>query len=527
MTEKGIVRPPQAVWILVPRRPRNVDLMVAEMNNAASIVVARILALANQDPEFRLALASVLDGLLDTKQAHVDDQAMAVEVSPPIAIDERQQTEPDGDADVVPAEQPAALPQVVATTIHRQPREAIQTDLSVIANRFRLKAEGARWAAERRRLIDEGMPFNTAIVPRDRELIARAKQLGCYLWTNGRNAPRPGNLDLFDVLGSCFEAAAEAVILLRDYAVQVKNKDLLKQCLDVAAEVQSALRSAVMAIGGPTDTEQQSLYDWLRKAAAKNDVFIERHLRVDDAADPYSWPDIRSRIQSVRETCQDALDRQRQRTDRVKRLRFHAKHITSGGGTDHDWQTIVKVVDEAVRDGVPPSNIEIRDALLPIIDSLPVSDGFPAAFQLVLRETEKYRARQDVETSGQNESVPTVETQAVRKFLNGTSLVIVGGDSRDHAHQAIKEAFSLKDVIWLDSREHQSTERFMPYITRADVKVVVLLIRWSSHSYGDLKQYCDRHRKHFVRMPAGYNPNQIANQVVAQCGHLLGKENEG
>jgi hypothetical protein len=102
--------------------------------------------------------------------------------------------------------------------------------------------------------------------------------------------------------------------------------------------------------------------------------------------------------------------------------------------------------------------------------------------------------------------------------------VIVGGESRDHAQQAFKKAFALKDVIWLDWGEHQSIERFMPYITRADVKVVVLLIRWSSHSYGDLKQYCDRHGKHFVRMPAGYNANQIANQIMAQCADLLGQD---
>lgn len=81
-------------------------------------------------------------------------------------------------------------------------------------------------------------------------------------------------------------------------------------------------------------------------------------------------------------------------------------------------------------------------------------------------------------------------------------------------------------MVWLDWGEHQSTERFKPYVKRNDVKVVALLIRWSSHSYGELKPLCDRHGKLFVRLPTGYGPNQFANQIVTQCGDLLGQENE-
>ena len=143
--------------------------MSVGLNTAAGIVVGRISALANQDAEFRLALACILDGLLDSKQDPENYQATAQEVSPPVVIDERPQTEPEDEIGVVPVEQPAAMPQAAIRAIRRLSREPLQTDLSAIEARCRLKAEGARWAVERQRLIKEGIPFRTAIDPRDRD----------------------------------------------------------------------------------------------------------------------------------------------------------------------------------------------------------------------------------------------------------------------------------------------------------------------------------------------------------------------
>jgi hypothetical protein len=51
-----------------------------------------------------------------------------------------------------------------------------------------------------------------------------------------------------------------------------------------------------------------------------------------------------------------------------------------------------------------------------------------------------------------------------------------------------------------------------------------VLTRWSSHSYGELKRFCDRHGKLFVWLPGGYSPNQFASQIMAQRGDLLRQE---
>ena len=56
--------------------------------------------------------------------------------------------------------------------------------------------------------------------------------------------------------------------------------------------------------------------------------------------------------------------------------------------------------------------------------------------------------------------------------------------------------------------------------------VVLLAIRWSSHAFGDIKQFCDQHGKPLVRLPGGYSPNQVAAQIVMQAGEKLGKASE-
>ena len=84
-------------------------------------------------------------------------------------------------------------------------------------------------------------------------------------------------------------------------------------------------------------------------------------------------------------------------------------------------------------------------------------------------------------------------------------------------------ALDLAEVNWLDTREHQSIEGFSAHVARPDVALVLLAIRWSSHSFGDVKDFCDRYGKPLVRLKAGLNPNQVAMQILEQAsGKLAG-----
>ena len=100
-------------------------------------------------------------------------------------------------------------------------------------------------------------------------------------------------------------------------------------------------------------------------------------------------------------------------------------------------------------------------------------------------------------------------------------MILIGGDRRPAAFKAIKDAFGLSELYWIETQEHESIEKFEPYVARPEVAVVLLAIRWSSHSYGEVSAFCERFGKPLVRLPGGYNPNQVSAQIMNQCSERL------
>ena len=165
---------------------------------------------------------------------------------------------------------------------------------------------------------------------------------------------------------------------------------------------------------------------------------------------------------------------------------------------------------------MPASNTDLRDMLVPIVDDIPEME-IPDGFQRVLGEVDRYLATQ-MPPAQQIVREVSAEVQKVADLYKGKTMVLIGGDRRPHAYEALKSAFCLKELIWIATRDHESTDIFVPYIARPDVDVVLLAIRWSSHSYGDVKVICDKFGKEFYRLPAGYNPNQVAHQILQHRG---------
>jgi hypothetical protein len=154
--------------------------------------------------------------------------------------------------------------------------------------------------------------------------------------------------------------------------------------------------------------------------------------------------------------------------------------------------------------------------LVPIVDDIPELE-IPDNFQRVLGEVDRFLATQ-MPPSQQIVREASAEVQKVADLYKGKTMAIIGGDRRPHAYEALKSAFCLKELIWISTRDHESTDIFVPYISGSDVDVVLLAIRWTSHSYGNVKELCDKFGKEFYRLPAGYNPNQVAHQILQHRG---------
>jgi hypothetical protein len=341
---------------------------------------------------------------------------------------------------------------------------------------------------------------------------------------NHPGGPSPADLSLLEDVAGCFEALAAAVALVRAaLAAPENNQEIFDQALDLTAEAQSALRAAAARLDGSTDKDQDGVFAWLRATARERQLFIRRFMRADDTADPGGWADLDARINALGERLEEARQRARRHRKLLGKLRYTVKTVAEGEevGRQERWQSLATTADELVRAGVPPSNREVRELLLPVLDDMPELADLPQGFRLVLREIDRYLESRPPAAGIVVAAEPTPEVKEAARLLGGKSVVLIGGGRRPNAQESLKTSFGLKELYWIETREHQSLDGFEPYVARPDVAVVLLAIRWSSHSFGEVREFCDRHGKPLVRLQAGYHPNQVALQIVSQCSDRL------
>jgi hypothetical protein len=397
---------------------------------------------------------------------------------------------------------------------------ASDADLPEIEARCRLKAEGARRAAAHQRPNCEWADLHDDFASQGPEITAWADRLtDCFYWMNSSESSQPANIGSLDNVGGCFEAVAEALSLVRAISDDHQgNQNFLERVLPLVAEAQSALRASIQAVHGDDDPDQLEVFEWLKMTAARHHVYIKRYMRADDQADAARWTNLIDRIERVEVGHRKRLKDQGPFFDH---LRSQLKVIQEDKGTEQDWRKVIETVEGMVSEGIPPSNREIRELLLSVIDELPDRDDLPSGFRLVLREIDRFLATRTLPSGKEVTHEPTVDVKEARRLLAGRSAMLIGGICRRDSQKMLKAALGLKELSWIETREHQSVGSFEPAVARPDVALVLLAIRWSSHAFGDVKQLCERYGKPLVRLPGGYSPNQVAAQILAQCSGQL------
>lgn len=393
----------------------------------------------------------------------------------------------------------------------------------LIARRAALKAEACRWVLAKRR-----EPASEAVSEQHPSLIARAKALpNCYLWMVHPCGPmlRAGHAEA-EALAGCYDALAGACRAVA--GAPGDGPDFLR-ALRLVAEAQSALRAMIAQIDeGLFDTDQRDAFGWVRQQAADRGVFLERYMRVDDAADPDAWFELRDRTAAFRAEREQGEARQKARAALMGKVKYHAGRLRQGTSPDPDgdWQKLLTAVDDAVADGVPPSDAQLRNLLLPIVDVMPEGAVLGPKAQAVWDELDRYaHLREEQERQSEREQPsdrdvsPTVRRAA--ELLRGRQVVLIGGEARRYAKRALERAFELDQVVWLSGKVHSSFYEFEPAVARPATAVVLLAVRWSSHGFGEVRALCQMYGKPLVRLPGGYNPEQVAQQVLDQVGEQL------
>lgn len=380
-----------------------------------------------------------------------------------------------------------------------------------IAARARLKAQVSRAAAERARggdAVDEGH-------------IHRARSEGASLWMLDLAQPDPASLGTLAEAFDALSDVAELVLLLGESAPgdRQRRTDAVRNF----AAVQSAVRVAAQALRITGDEDQGAAFAWLDATTSSERIYVSRHMRLDDPLDPAHLADVMSDVHAQLDVLHEQAEREAAEYRRLKQIRYHAGRIGMGKGNVHDADKIVEAVTELVAYGLPPSNLELRELLLPIADRLPPADGRSREYARVLVDLEGALAR-DRTGGASPERIPKArigEVRRVQSVLRGTEVVLVGGERRVEHEREIRDAFGLADVHWFTLSQDPSQEEIERTIARPAVAIVLQLIRWSRHRFGDVAQFAESHGKPFVRVPAGYSVNALAHAISEQASERL------
>lgn len=475
----------------------------------------RLLELAADDPQLRADLRELAHEIL---RSTADQEREAGEGSAADSVGS-DSAEPLRELTLGQARhsRPARTTPAGSTPHHGVPDSNSEAD--ALEAQCRAKGRSARWVAECRRRERDGADSISEDLP-DPEMKRWAESLTNAFYF--QSAPEPSaapRVSLLDDVAGCYEAVAESLALAAETRGHGRAHE---QALQFVAEAQSALRRALQRLDMNNDPDQEGVYEWLRATAARERVYIRRHMRADDLADPASWPSMLERIERNR----GGGRRSPAESKWLEQIHQHQMMIRENRATAEDWTGIIAAVDGLVASGMPPSGRELRDLLLPILDDIPDRDDFPQGFTRVLREIDQYIASRPEPSAPaqETETESTAELVEVARLLRGRSIVMIGGSRRRDSQEALREAFGLKSVVWIDTKEHQPVQSFEPQIARADVALVLLAIRWSSHSFGEVRHICDAHGKPLVRLPGGYSPNQVAMQILTQSGKRLGRQ---
>lgn len=424
-----------------------------------------------------------------------------------------------GSGKVSPQVRPPVAPaKAVAAAARRTVAE-----LEVYARRLELKADACAWAVRRYDADAAGEGFAPVKAEYD-ALRARADTMQpCYLWMIHKDTLFIARDD-WERLEACYRACAEALRCIVDYPEEYeRSADLLR----LLGEAQSAIRAAMSACGAHpvwNDLDQQFVFDWCRDEGTRRQVFNE-FLALNRLADPSLHAGLRARIANARREIADARETRRKRRRGLNTIRYHIGQLRDDAEhAAHHWQRIAEGAAEVLASGAAPSDPELVSALAPVADDLPAEFVEHDGLRAVLRHVDDQLAAADrqAEESAAERREPTPEILRVREALRGTTVVLIGGNPRRHAAETIEREFELAKLDWLDSREHASIAPFESSIARRETRLVIVMIRWSSHSFEEVQEMCERYGKVYVRLPGGYNPAQIAHQILEQASAQLG-----
>lgn len=390
-------------------------------------------------------------------------------------------------------------------------------DLGVVAQRCSLKARACEAAAARQE-ADGPEERRRAQALVDELMNARQSLPDCFLWMfHPDSRVTPSDL-------RALRPIYENLALACGIAERAPRQDQadFKLAVELLAEAQSALRKGLQdAWVSETDRDQNDAFFWLRRVTESDRIFVQRHMRVDDPADPSKHADLRSRLEALNGRLRAGDNRLREGAKLLKKLRYHASQIANAPADDHahDWKVVVETAERLGEAGIVPGDDRLTDALEDLLRIPEERWGVPAESRGTLREVRELISSDEGDPAQpQPARAESPDVLRVRDWLRGKRAVFIGGQRYPQAAGRIQRAFGLAELHWIELSEHGKTAPIDPPIADPTTAVVWAVIKLSGHLHLDVAgDACRTYARPFVRLPGGYNPSQIAAQTIAQA----------
>lgn len=406
--------------------------------------------------------------------------------------------------------------QAAQTPAHPEPAPAPRyDDIALVETRCEIKAQSCLALIPRRAAA--GTPDEDQYVPPVRALLAKAKALPeCFLWVFFPDRAQPDDATLHRIAANYQNLAKAARLAAR--SEELGQRPLRLGAVELLAEAQSALRVSLRDTWlYNSDRDQDAAFTYLNQATKREEIFIERYMRLDDPADPLDHQNLASRLDDLAHRFENEAAHEKDVRKFLSKLKHHARIIANNPdeSREEDWLKIESAAASLVQSHLQISDPRLLDTLGPIRDQLPELASLPNVRQVLSRDA----ARETPDAAPREYSADVVR---VRNHLRGGAVVLVGGERRPEAENRIREAFELRDVVWVSLGEHASSAPAQAPILRPEVRLVFILIKLAGHQHvEDVARFAREAGKPLVRVPAGYNPEQLAAQALTQVAHQL------
>jgi hypothetical protein len=300
--------------------------------------------------------------------------------------------------------------------------------------------------------------------------------------------------------------------------------------MQLLAEANSALRVALVDtwLTAP-DKDQDETHLWLKRETAARRVFISRHMTIDDPGDPGRAGALMAEVRHLAERVAKRVASLKGVESAITKLKYHVGKAAADK-EEYQFEKIADALDALAAIGVSPRDRRVVESIpaslaaefpARLMERGPVREAVGASLRRVqpVKRADEAEGEEESRTSSRVWSARVAEA---RGLVEGRAVVMLGGEPRNEAIERLKSAFGLSRVDWVHLTEHGSSDGLRGPIMRSECAAVLVLIKLTGHLHADEAQrYARAAGKPCVYLPAGYNPEQVAEALLQQAGERL------